>query len=255
MSEMVTVRTPKLWTCLPGKPHWICSFIYTFIHSFIHSFVHSFVHSFIPSSSFVRWFIDLFIHSFIHSFIHLFLRLFIRKFIYSVHYSATPTRCSLSMPATLWCRQSAWSACRQMQIKTQSIAMSKHLLSNSRRRVELRRRRSVNWIDDSTQLNELEQFSVTTYCFGTTAVRIGNWVTTADAHVHSADATQLNWIILNLFSLQISDRNQSAVVGNSVHNADGNTTWQLRRVGVAGVNWALDAKFRLWVVNGNIYCL
>jgi len=23
MSEMVTVRTRKLWTCLPGKPRWI----------------------------------------------------------------------------------------------------------------------------------------------------------------------------------------------------------------------------------------
>jgi len=34
MSEMVTVRTRKLWTCLPGTPRWIVGwqqFIYLFI--------------------------------------------------------------------------------------------------------------------------------------------------------------------------------------------------------------------------------
>jgi len=54
MSEMVTVRTRKLWTCLPGKPRWIAGRQQTGIemrtwfladqssHLFVYSFISSF---------------------------------------------------------------------------------------------------------------------------------------------------------------------------------------------------------------------
>ena len=52
------------------------------------------------------------------------------------------------------------------------------------------------------------------------AQKIGNWVTTDDWCVHTADTTQLDFIVGELFSLVETRRDCRQLVANSIHTAD-----------------------------------
>ena len=52
------------------------------------------------------------------------------------------------------------------------------------------------------------------------AQKIGNWVTTDDGCVHTADTTQLDFVVGKLFRLVETRRDCRQLVANSIHTAD-----------------------------------
>jgi len=52
------------------------------------------------------------------------------------------------------------------------------------------------------------------------AQKIGNWVTTDDWSVHTADTTQLDFVVGKLFRLVETRRDCRQLVANSTHTAD-----------------------------------
>ena len=52
------------------------------------------------------------------------------------------------------------------------------------------------------------------------AQKIGNWVTTGDWCVHTADTTQLDFVVGKLFRLVETRQNCRQLVANSIHTAD-----------------------------------